>query len=218
MNCSLPGSSVPGILQARILEWVAISSSRGSSRPRDQLCVSCVSYTGLGFLITEPPGMPRTLTYPWNLLFLEWELVLLYPNLWNSWQLSYPPLNKVYFLSSLRMICCTKFTYFMDKHIYLKIPGISMAFLKTNKQKSAIYSTVGHQFSLWRQKMQIRLKIHIKNTKKIIKSTYFWISIYFWLSLKRSEHLTIEDILKTLESTVKASLSNLIPNTKIQSF
>ena len=31
MDCSLPGSSVHGILQARILEWVAISSSRGSS-------------------------------------------------------------------------------------------------------------------------------------------------------------------------------------------
>ena len=36
MDCSLPGSSVHGILQARILEWVAISYSRGSSRPRDQ--------------------------------------------------------------------------------------------------------------------------------------------------------------------------------------
>ena len=35
MHCSLPGSSVHGILQMRILEWVAISSSRGSSRPRD---------------------------------------------------------------------------------------------------------------------------------------------------------------------------------------
>ena len=35
MDCSLPGSSVHGILQARILEWVAISFSRGSSRPRD---------------------------------------------------------------------------------------------------------------------------------------------------------------------------------------
>ena len=34
MDCSLPQSSVHGILQARILEWVAISSSRGSSRPR----------------------------------------------------------------------------------------------------------------------------------------------------------------------------------------
>ena len=35
MDCSLPGSSVHGILQARILEWVAISSSRRPSRPRD---------------------------------------------------------------------------------------------------------------------------------------------------------------------------------------
>ena len=41
MDCSLPGSSVPGILQAGILEWVAISFSRGSSRPRDQTCISC---------------------------------------------------------------------------------------------------------------------------------------------------------------------------------
>ena len=36
MDCSLPGSPVHGILQARILEWVAISFSRGSSWPRDQ--------------------------------------------------------------------------------------------------------------------------------------------------------------------------------------
>ena len=36
MDCSLPGSSVPGFLQAKILEWVPISYSRGSFRPRDQ--------------------------------------------------------------------------------------------------------------------------------------------------------------------------------------
>ena len=36
MDCSLSGSSVHRILQARILEWVAISFSRGSSQPRDQ--------------------------------------------------------------------------------------------------------------------------------------------------------------------------------------
>ena len=40
MDCSLPGSSVHGIFQARILEWVAISFSRGSSRPRDRTRVS----------------------------------------------------------------------------------------------------------------------------------------------------------------------------------
>ena len=40
VGCSPPGYSVHGILQARILEWVAMPSSRGSSRPRDQTCVT----------------------------------------------------------------------------------------------------------------------------------------------------------------------------------
>ena len=46
MDYSLPGSSVHGILQARILECVAIPSSRRSSLPRDRTLVSCVSYPG----------------------------------------------------------------------------------------------------------------------------------------------------------------------------
>ena len=41
-DCSLPGSSVHGIFQARILEQIVISSSKGSCPPRDQTCVSCV--------------------------------------------------------------------------------------------------------------------------------------------------------------------------------
>ena len=41
--CILPGSSVHGILQAGILEWVAISFSRGSSQPRDQAHISCIA-------------------------------------------------------------------------------------------------------------------------------------------------------------------------------
>ena len=42
MICNLPGSSVYGILQERILKWVAIPFSRGSSWPRDQTWVSCI--------------------------------------------------------------------------------------------------------------------------------------------------------------------------------
>ena len=42
MDCSRPGSSVRGVLQAWMLEWVAISSSRGSSRPGDQTRISCI--------------------------------------------------------------------------------------------------------------------------------------------------------------------------------
>ena len=43
MDCSLPGSSVHGISQARILEWVAISFSKGSSLPRDRTQVPCIA-------------------------------------------------------------------------------------------------------------------------------------------------------------------------------
>ena len=46
MDCSPPVSSVHGIIQARILEWVAISYSKGSSQSRDQTCISCISCIG----------------------------------------------------------------------------------------------------------------------------------------------------------------------------
>ena len=43
MDCSPPSPSVHGISQVRILVWVAISFSRGSSQPRDPACISCIS-------------------------------------------------------------------------------------------------------------------------------------------------------------------------------
>ena len=43
MDCSLPGSSIHGIFQATVLEWVAISFSRGSSQTRDRTLVSCIA-------------------------------------------------------------------------------------------------------------------------------------------------------------------------------
>ena len=51
MNCSPQGSSVHGILQARILEWITIPFSRGSSQPRDHTRVSCIADS----LLPEPP-------------------------------------------------------------------------------------------------------------------------------------------------------------------
>ena len=50
MDCSLPGSSVLGIFSVRILEWVAISASRGSFQSKDQTHVSHVSCIAGGFL------------------------------------------------------------------------------------------------------------------------------------------------------------------------
>ena len=56
INCRSSGSSVHGILQARILEWVALSYSRGPSPPRDGMRVSRVSCIGRWFFTTAPPG------------------------------------------------------------------------------------------------------------------------------------------------------------------
>ena len=67
MDCSLPGSSVHGILQARILEWVAIPSSRGSSQPKDPTQVSCLAGR---FFTTESP---RKHIYSWYVLNYQHE-------------------------------------------------------------------------------------------------------------------------------------------------
>ena len=60
-DCSLPDSSVQGILQARILEWVVIPFSRGSYRPRDQTQVSYIAHR---FITIWPPRKPCGYIYP----------------------------------------------------------------------------------------------------------------------------------------------------------
>ena len=65
--CSPPGSSVHEIFQARILEWVTISSAKGSTRSRDRTHVSCIAGR---FFTTAPPRKPlNLLTLPLTLLF-----------------------------------------------------------------------------------------------------------------------------------------------------
>ena len=56
MDCSLPGSSIHGILQARILEWVAMPSS--GNFPRDRIRVSCLLHWQEGSLPLALPGKP----------------------------------------------------------------------------------------------------------------------------------------------------------------
>ena len=65
-DCSPPGSSVHGISQAGILEWVAISSSRGSFQPRDRTHVSSLVTPALagGFFTHETPGKPQSYYTP----------------------------------------------------------------------------------------------------------------------------------------------------------
>jgi len=66
MDCSPPDSSVHGILQARILEWVAMPFSRVSSQPRDR---TQVSHIAGGFFKFEPLGKPTNMgwvAYPFS--------------------------------------------------------------------------------------------------------------------------------------------------------
>ena len=77
-RCSPPGSSVHGILQARILEWVTMPSSKGSSRPRDWTHVSYVSCTGRWILCQQchlgSPSISHTIMY----IFQHYSLNLSY--------------------------------------------------------------------------------------------------------------------------------------------
>ena len=65
MDCSPPASSVYGILQAGILEWVAIPFSRGSSQPRNQTQVSCTEYYCYSHCVDGDKAGKR-LAFPWN--------------------------------------------------------------------------------------------------------------------------------------------------------
>ena len=90
MDCSLPGFSVHGIFQARILEWVAVSFTRGSSRPRDwtQISHHCRqtlyplrhqgSPEGDGSCYSEESIVVQLLSHIW-LFVTPWELVLQAP-------------------------------------------------------------------------------------------------------------------------------------------
>ena len=85
MDCSPPGSSVHGILQARIRRWVAIFSSRGSSRPRDQACLlhflhwqaDSLPLYHLGNLSTSSTNSKNLHTYAYYIAKKKHEILVL---------------------------------------------------------------------------------------------------------------------------------------------
>ena len=87
---SLAGSSVPGILQARMLEWVPMPSFRGSSQPRDRTRVSCIAG---GFFTAEPLDKPLC---PFTLLQMAlfpsflWLIIYIYGVYMYTPHLLYP--------------------------------------------------------------------------------------------------------------------------------
>ena len=110
MDCTPPGFSVDGILQARILEWVAISSSRGSSWPRDQTCVSCVAGRFFGIWVTkEAPFFNIRLNIRQLYSFICFCIQT--PRIWSfGWSkeklTSGLPCTRVWFLVWEQSICC----------------------------------------------------------------------------------------------------------------
>ena len=70
MGCRPPGSSVHGIFQARKLEWVVISFSKGSSQPRDQTCISYIGRQVLNHCATREVQTKWKLTQISNVLYL----------------------------------------------------------------------------------------------------------------------------------------------------
>ena len=116
MDCSLPGSSVHGILQSRILEWVAISFSRGSSQPRDWTSISYVSCIGRGVLYCyHHLGNPwrilsMVLTSMWNestcmVVWMSFSIALLWD--WNEDQSFSVPWPLLSFQTLLTYECST---------------------------------------------------------------------------------------------------------------
>ena len=104
--CSPPGSSVHGILQARIVEWVALPSSRESSQPRDQTRVSC--FAGRFFTtwatrvaLQVPPYLGLSFRFCWVVSMIHLQL------LWKffSFSSSFP---SILFFTSFTFTCTLK--------------------------------------------------------------------------------------------------------------
>ena len=112
MDCSLPGSSVQGILQARRLEWVAIFCSRGSSRPWNRTWVSRLA--GI-FLLIELWGKPRGKIRKYKVVYVP-EFVC-----FNEIKCAVGMLYLRYQSICVVLISATVFTYWEEPHCILNL-------------------------------------------------------------------------------------------------
>ena len=108
-HCSLPGSSVHGIFQARILEWVVMPSSRGSSQPRVKPKSPSLQANSL---LSETPGKPKntglgSLSLLQGIFLTKESNQSLLPCKWMLHQLSYQesPKTKSYAHSISKTLC-----------------------------------------------------------------------------------------------------------------
>ena len=126
MDCSPPGFPSHGIFQARILEWVAISFSRGSIWPRDQTCISCI---GRQILYHWAPrvcmpsfkssGILFIPSFQWNQGFAMMEFALEVTRVQRTQTLS-PSLLQLLYLVMVHRLAKRK-NYYMWSHLVLDL-------------------------------------------------------------------------------------------------
>ena len=120
-TCSLPGSSVHGILQARILEWVAMPFSRGSSWPRDWKSLWGLLHWQEGSLPLVPPGNSK-------LVLFAFFCLLLRLNIFPCLSIKYPLLETVfisfvYFFLFFLLIHITRSPALQADSLSAELPG-----------------------------------------------------------------------------------------------
>ena len=115
MDCSLPGSSVHGIFQAKVLEWVAISFSSGSFQPRDWTQISCIADRCFTVWATSEAYSLYCIIYPHSLFILFIVVCTLNPlPLYFSSSSLFSLMITSLFSISLSLFPITGLLYFLD--------------------------------------------------------------------------------------------------------
>ena len=148
-DCNIPGSSVHGILQARILEWVAMPSSRGSSQSRDGTRVSCID---------------RQIIFCW--VTREEELILIPKN----WRVQNTPKSTLQgWITSITLISKT-----IQRLQQKKITGQYLCWIevqksskkkKISKLNSTIYNKNDTVWSSWIYSRNIRMVQYLQSNQ-----------------------------------------------------
>ena len=155
VDCSLSGSSVHGLLQARILERVAMTSFRGSSRSRDQIRVSYISCIGRQVLYHQhhlgSPVSSYCLKIPWFLV-----VVVVQPYWWFLGTLSFVNLRSTALDSkcqidgqdSLNSVPRSRFLYSLIQHSSFLCRGLSVFNQGSQPIAQKMGSAAGHSCAL----------------------------------------------------------------------
>ena len=198
MDCSPPGSFVHGILWARILEWVALSFSRGSSRPRDWtlvfLVVSSLLYCRWILYKLSHQGSPN------RQIYINFLLVLLETgNIWpiRSWEVKKREEFKHLSTESVRGIYVAKITIF-NNLLHLPLSWASFSTLETHPVWSSSQCTRAGSLPAISLHPNLRphkpcvysllylIKGHADDSNRMRKLC-LWRRLYGWIYLARAE-------------------------------